>query len=85
MQLIQDTFQQEKWRIRVGTKEDERLMKSTSRQSGTFLVRKSDEGRLTLCVMRVMDDGEHVVEKHHILVGRQGDTEGYRDGKNGEP
>ena len=56
----------------MGTKEDERLMRSTtSAQSGTFLVRESDEGRLALCVMLVTDDGEHVVEKHHILDARE--------------
>ena len=62
----------------MGTKEDERLMRSTSAQSGTFLVRESDEGRLALCVMLVTDGGEHVVQKHHILVDREGNVDAYR-------
>ena len=34
----------EKWRVRVGSKQDERAMRSASRESGTFLIRTSEEG-----------------------------------------
>ena len=52
--------------VQVGTIEDEERMKKSPPSAGTFLVRPSEGGGLTVCVLNKNKVGKLVVRKHHI-------------------
>ena len=56
----------EKSFVQVGTIEDEERMKKSPPSAGTFLVRPSEGGGLTVCVLNKNKVGKLVVRKHHI-------------------
>ena len=66
VEIYDDVSYKENSIVLVGTIEDEERMKKTPPCAGTFLVRPSEAGRHTLCIMNKNNVGKWVERKHHI-------------------